>query len=175
MRRGPLHFQRDVNRAGLGVSLPADRRPGDLLLQRLRLVSVWGGWSTRWYAEILRDERHARRRIGHAAHWLWCPQPFATVLGTLAAVALVRTRALQRPWRLFSAAVYAPLVMPEVITGLSLLLLFVAVGVDRGFWTIVIAHTTVTMCFVNGSSVQARCSISTQASRRPRWISAARH
>jgi putrescine transport system permease protein len=44
--------------------------------------------------------------------------------------------------------VYAPLVMPEVITGLSLLLLFVAVDVDRGFWTIAIAHTTLTACFV---------------------------
>ena len=44
--------------------------------------------------------------------------------------------------------VYAPLVMPEVITGLSLLLLFVAVNVDRGFWTIAVAHTTLTFCFV---------------------------
>src|SRR5664279_3168882 len=44
--------------------------------------------------------------------------------------------------------VYAPLVMPEVITGLSLLLLFVAFNVDRGFWTITIAHTTLTLCFV---------------------------
>ena len=51
--------------------------------------------------------------------------------------------------------VYAPLVMPEVITGLSLLLLFVAVNVDRGFWTIVIAHTTLTLCFVT-VIVQAR-------------------
>ena len=49
---------------------------------------------------------------------------------------------------LFSGMVYAPLVMPEVITGLSLLLLFVAVDIDRGFWTIAIAHTTLTMCFV---------------------------
>ena len=44
--------------------------------------------------------------------------------------------------------IYAPLVMPEVITGLSLLLLFVAIEIDRGFWTIVIAHTTLTLCFV---------------------------
>lgn len=44
--------------------------------------------------------------------------------------------------------IYAPLVMPEVITGLSLLLLFVALGVDRGFWTVTIAHTTFTMCYV---------------------------
>jgi putrescine transport system permease protein len=51
--------------------------------------------------------------------------------------------------------IYAPLVMPEVITGLSLLLLFVAVDVDRGFWTITAAHTTLTMCFVT-VVVQAR-------------------
>jgi putrescine transport system permease protein len=44
--------------------------------------------------------------------------------------------------------VYAPLVMPEVITGLSLLLLFVAADLDRGFWTLSVAHTTLTMCFV---------------------------
>ena len=48
----------------------------------------------------------------------------------------------------FSGMIYAPLVMPEVITGLSLLLLFVAAEIDRGFWTIAIAHTTLTMCFV---------------------------
>jgi putrescine transport system permease protein len=78
----------------------------------------------------------------------------ATVLGTLAAVAL--TRMGRFPGRtLFSGMVYAPLVMPEVITGLSLLLLFVAVNVDRGFWTIAIAHTTLTMCFVT-VIVQAR-------------------
>jgi putrescine transport system permease protein len=49
---------------------------------------------------------------------------------------------------LFSAMVYAPLVMPEVITGLALLLLFVALNLDRGFWTVAAAHTTLTMCFV---------------------------
>ena len=51
--------------------------------------------------------------------------------------------------------IYAPLVMPEVIIGLSLLLLFVAVGFDRGFWTVTVAHTTLTMCFVT-VIVQAR-------------------
>ena len=118
-----------------------------------RLVSVWGGWSTRWYGEILRDEgmrdaAWATLRIGLVS------ATFATVLGTLAAVVLVRLGRF-RGRALFSAMVYAPLVMPEVITGLSLLLLFVAVGVDRSFWTIVIAHTTVTMCFVT-VVVQAR-------------------
>jgi putrescine transport system permease protein len=48
----------------------------------------------------------------------------------------------------FSAMVYAPMVMPEVIIGLSLLLLFVAVDIERGFWTTMLAHTVLTMCFV---------------------------
>src|SRR5215468_1107542 len=78
----------------------------------------------------------------------------ATVLGTLSALALVRSGRF-RGRLVFSAMVYAPLVMPEVIIGLALLLLFVAVGFDRGFWTITIAHTTVTMCFVT-VVVQAR-------------------
>ena len=69
------------------------------------------------------------------------------MLGTLAALALVRFGRF-RGRMLFSGMIYAPLVMPEVITGLSLLLLFVALDVDRGFWTITIAHTTLTMCFV---------------------------
>ena len=69
------------------------------------------------------------------------------MLGTLAAVALVRAGRF-RGRTLFSGMIYAPLVMPEVIIGLSLLLLFVALDVDRGFWTVTIAHTTVTLCFV---------------------------
>src|SRR5439155_6177443 len=71
----------------------------------------------------------------------------ATVLGTLAAVALTRAGRF-RGRVLFTGMIYAPLVMPEVITGLSLLLLFVAADVDRGFWTIAIAHTTLITCFV---------------------------
>jgi len=111
-----------------------------------RLVTVWGGWSLEWYRVLLEDEAI------QAAAWISLrvaalSATAATVLGTLAAVALVRFGRF-RGRLLFSGMVYAPLVMPEVITGLSLLLLFVAVNVDRGFWTIVIAHTTLTMCFV---------------------------
>ena len=118
-----------------------------------KLVTVWGGWSTKWYFELLNDDAMldaawATLRIGFLS------ATAAMILGTLAAVALVRLGRF-RGRTLFSAFVYAPLVMPEVITGLSLLLLFVAIGVDRGFWTIVIAHTTVTMCFVT-VVVQAR-------------------
>ena len=76
------------------------------------------------------------------------------MLGTLAALALVRAGRF-RGRMLFSGLVYAPLVMPEVITGLALLLLFVAIEIERGFWTITIAHTTLTMGFV-AVIVQAR-------------------
>lgn len=111
-----------------------------------RLVTVWGGFSLQWYRTMwsnqgLMDAAWITARVGILSATL------GTVLGTLAALALVRYRRF--PGRmLFSGMIYAPLVMPEVITGLSLLLLFVAVGIDRGFWTVVIAHTTFTMCYV---------------------------
>ena len=70
----------------------------------------------------------------------------ALILGTLAGVVLARRPLPGRT--LFAGMVSAPLVMPEVILGLSLLLLFVSLGVDRGFWTIVAAHTTFAMCYV---------------------------
>jgi putrescine transport system permease protein len=111
-----------------------------------RLVTVWGGWSTRWYVELLND------RAMLEAAWVslriaLLSATVATVLGTMAAVALVRFGRF-RGRVLLSGMIYAPLVMPEVITGLSLLLLFVAVDIDRGFWTISIAHTTLTTGFV---------------------------
>src|ERR1700674_5282256 len=118
-----------------------------------RLVTVWAGWSTRWYVELLND-RAILESTWVTLRIALLSATAATVLGTLAAIALVRVGRF-RGRTLFSAMVYAPLVMPEVITGLSLLLLFVAVDIDRGFWTIVIAHTTVTMCFVT-VVVQAR-------------------
>ena len=72
----------------------------------------------------------------------------ATVLGTMGAYVLVRGgRFMGRT--VFSGMIYAPLVMPEVITGLSLLLLFIGIGLDRGIFTIVLAHTTFSMCFVS--------------------------
>ena len=111
-----------------------------------RLVTVWGGWSTRWYVELFHDRGDARGRLGDLAN-RGHVRDAATVLGTLTAVALVRYGRF-RGRMLFSGMVYAPLVMPEVITGLSLLMLFVALNVDRGFWTIALAHTTLTMCFV---------------------------
>jgi putrescine transport system permease protein len=118
-----------------------------------RLVTVWGGWSTRWYVALvndqgMRDAAWASLRIAAMS------ATAATVLGTLAALALARMGRF-RGRLLFSGMLYAPLVMPEVITGLSLLLLFVAVDAERGFWTVSIAHTTLTLCFVT-VIVQAR-------------------
>jgi putrescine transport system permease protein len=120
-----------------------------------RLVAVWGGWSTHWYRVLLEDRailEAARISIGIAL----VSATFATILGTCAAYALSRAGRF-RGRTLFSALVYAPLVMPEVITGLSLLLLFVAANLDRGFWTVTVAHTTLTMCFVT-VIVQSRLS-----------------
>lgn len=111
-----------------------------------RLVTVWGGFSLKWYGALfqnqqLLDAAWVTIRVGLVS------ATCATVLGTFAALALVRAGMF--PTRtLFSGMVYAPLVMPEVITGLSLLLLFVAIGMDRGFWTITLAHITFSMAFV---------------------------
>jgi putrescine transport system permease protein len=112
-----------------------------------KLVTVWAGFSTKWYGELMRNEAFLD------AAWVTIKvavlsSTFATVLGTLAAYVLVRAG---RFWgrTLFSGMIYAPLVMPEVITGLSLLLLFIGIGLDRGVMTIVLAHATFSMCYVS--------------------------
>ena len=110
------------------------------------LVTVWAGFSTRWYAALL-DNRALLDAAWVTLRVALLAASLATVLGTLAAVALVRF-ARFKSRALFSGMIYAPIVMPEVITGLSLLLLFVAAGLARGFWTIVLAHITFSMCFV---------------------------
>ncbi|TXR48632.1 ABC transporter permease [Phyllobacterium endophyticum] len=111
-----------------------------------RLVTVWAGFSTKWYVSLFHNQSFID------AAWVTIrvalvSASVATVLGTLGALAISRyTRFRGR--LLFSAMIYAPLVMPEVITGLSMLLLFVAIGFDRGLWTMILAHITFSMCFV---------------------------
>lgn len=112
-----------------------------------KLVTVWAGFSTKWYGELLRNEAFLD------AAWVTLRVAFfsstiATVLGTMAAYVMIRGGRF-RGRTLFSGMIYAPLVMPEVITGLSLLLLFIAIGLDRGVFTIVLAHTTFSMCYVS--------------------------
>ncbi len=118
-----------------------------------RLVTVWGGFSTRWYVSLLSNEQvlasaWVSLRVGVISAF------FATILGTCAAIALSRFGRFRGRF-LFSAMIYAPLVMPEVILGLSLLLFFVALDVPRGLWTVIAGHSTFGMCFVT-VLVQAR-------------------
>ncbi|HSW32275.1 MAG TPA: ABC transporter permease subunit [Steroidobacteraceae bacterium] len=117
-----------------------------------RLVTVWGGFSTKWYGALIRNQQ-----ILDAA-WLSLEvaavsATLAVVLGTFAGMILARFGPF-RGRTLLSGMTTAPLVMPEVITGLSLLLLFVTLEqligwpAGRGMTTIIIAHVTFAMAFV---------------------------
>ena len=153
MKSGPTIF----NRISVGLGLVFLYAPIVLLViysfNASRLVTVWGGWSMRWYAALaedglMLDAVSVTLRVGLIS------ATAATVLGALAAVSLVRSGRF-RGRALFSGMIYAPLVMPEVILGLSLLLLFVALGLPRGFWTVTVSHATVTLCYAT-VVVQAR-------------------
>ncbi|CAO3456187.1 MULTISPECIES: ABC transporter permease subunit [Azospirillum] len=117
-----------------------------------RLVTVWSGFSTKWYAELIHNDTlldAALLSFQVAA----VSATLSVLLGTCAGLALVRFGRF-RGRTLFGGMITAPLVMPEVITGLSLLLLFVAMEQwlgwpdGRGITTITIAHTTFTMSYV---------------------------
>jgi putrescine transport system permease protein len=118
-----------------------------------KLVTVWGGWTTRWYSQLWSNQGlmdAARNSIIIALG----SSTIATVLGVMAGFSLARVpRFLGRT--LFSGMVLAPIVMPEIITGLSLLLTFIAIDFARGILTITIAHATFAMCYV-AIVVQAR-------------------
>ena len=117
-----------------------------------RLVTVWSGFSVKWYAELFRDQQmmDAAWISLQVAFWTACA---SVVLGTMAAMAMTRMRDFPGK-TLFGGLITAPLVMPEVIIGLSILLLFVAIGPvtgigeQRGATTIWIAHVTFCMAFV---------------------------
>lgn len=117
-----------------------------------RLVTVWSGFSVKWYGELFRDQQMM------AAAWISIQLAFWTacasvVLGTMAAMIMTRFRNFPGK-TIFGGLITAPLVMPEVITGLSILLLFVSIGPiigigeQRGMLTIWIAHVTFCMAFV---------------------------
>lgn len=111
-----------------------------------RLVTVWGGFSTRWYGVLLNDgPLLASALVSLKVATL--SAAIAATLGTLAALALDRHGRFTGRGA-FTGLLYAPMVMPEVITGLSLLLLFVGVDMERGTLTIVIAHATFGIGFV---------------------------
>ncbi|MFJ4545989.1 ABC transporter permease subunit [Pseudomonas sp. NPDC088885] len=117
-----------------------------------KLVTVWGGWSIKWYVGLL-DNTQLMGSVLRSLEIACYTAVAAVALGTLAAFVLTRiTRFKGRT--LFGGLVTAPLVMPEVITGLSLLLLFVAMAQmigwpqERGIVTIWIAHTTFCAAYV---------------------------
>ena len=131
-----------------------------------RVAMIWGGFSTRWYGELFRNDQVLD------ALWLsiriaTTSATMATILGTMAALALARFGRF-RGRTLFTGLITSPMVMPEVITGLSLLLLFIALQQvtgwpgQRGFSTITIAHTTFSMAYV-AVVVQARLSAMDQS------------
>ncbi len=111
-----------------------------------RLVTVWGGFSTHWYGVLFANEQLMASALT-SLEVAFASGLIATLLGTCAAVALVRFGRF-RARTLFAAMIYAPLVMPEVITGLALLLMFVSLGWERGLGTIIIAHATMGLCYV---------------------------
>lgn len=117
-----------------------------------RLVTLWGGFSTRWYASLLTNDELLEAAL-LSLRIAVVSATFATVLGALVALALWRVPRL-RGRLLLSGMVTAPLVMPEIITGLSLLFLFISMSnligwpTARGATTITIAHITFAMAYV---------------------------
>lgn len=117
-----------------------------------KLVTVWGGWSLKWYFGLL-DNKQLISSVLRSLEIAFYTAISAVALGTVAAFVLTRIPHF-RGRTLFGGMVTAPLVMPEVITGLSLLLLFVAMAqlvgwpAERGMVTIWIAHTTFCTAYV---------------------------
>lgn len=116
-----------------------------------RLATVWGGFSTEWYGKLL-DNQQVLDAAWLSLRIAFVSATAATILGTMAGMALARfTRFRGRT--LFSGLVSAPLVMPEVITGISLVLFFIALNSmigwpTRGFTTITLAHITFSLSYV---------------------------
>lgn len=117
-----------------------------------KLVTVWGGWSIKWYGSLW-ENTQLMGAVFRSLEIAFYTAISAVALGTMAAFVLTRIPRFYGK-TLFGGLVTAPLVMPEVITGLSLLLLFVAMNnligwpIERGMMTIWIAHTTFTSSYV---------------------------
>ncbi len=142
-----------------------------------RLVTVWGGFSFKWYLELLTNEQIL------SAAWLSIKVAFisatvATILGTMAAFALVRFGNFRGRILLLSS-ITSPLVMPEIITGLSLLLLFIGIESllgwpQRGSLTVIIAHITFCIAYV-AVVVQARLQQFDHSIEEAAWDLGAKH
>jgi len=117
-----------------------------------KLVTVWGGFSTKWYVSLFNNEQ-IMSAVRLSVEIALASAVAAVVLGTIAGFVLARFKRFPGS-TLFAGMMTAPMVMPEVITGLSMLLLFISlqqlIGVpsDRGFFTIWVGHTTLCMAYV---------------------------
>ena len=117
-----------------------------------RLATVWGGFSTKWYVALWKNKQ-VMAALVLSVQIALLSATFATIFGTMAGVALARFRKF-RGRTLFSGMVNAPLIMPEVITGISMLMLFILMAQylgwpgARGFTTITLAHITFAMVYV---------------------------
>lgn len=126
---------------------------------RSRLATVWGGFSTQWYGKLFHNDQVWRAAV-LSLEIAVVSATFATILGTLAGLALARFKRF-RGRTVFSGLVTAPLIMPEVITGISSLMMFIMMAEvigwpgQRGFSTITIAHITFSMTYM-ATIVQAR-------------------
>ena len=131
-----------------------------------RLMSVWSGFSLRWYSALWENEQ-VIDAVLLSLRIAFVSATFATLLGTLAALAITRFGRF-RGRTMFTGMLVAPLVMPEVITGLSLLMLFVSLQnltgwpSARGVGTITIAHITFSMAYV-AVIVQSRLAAMNQS------------
>jgi len=126
-----------------------------------RLATVWGGFSTEWYWKLFQNDQIINAALLSIEIAL-VSATLATILGTMAGIAMARFRRF-RGRTMLSGLITAPLIMPEVITGISLLMLFIVMAEwigwpgTRGFTTITIAHITFSMTYVT-TIVQARLS-----------------
>jgi putrescine transport system permease protein len=117
-----------------------------------RLATVWGGFSTKWYVALFTNDKVIDALILSLKIAL-VSATIATILGTMSGIVLARYTKF-RGRTLFSGLVTAPLIMPEVITGISLLIFFILLGnwigwpASRGFTTITLAHITFSAVFV---------------------------
>lgn len=124
-----------------------------------RLATVWGGFSTQWYGKLFANDQIINAAL-LSLKIAFVSATLATVLGVMAGIALARFRTF-RGRTLFSGFITAPLIMPEVITGISMLMLFILMAEwigwpgQRGFTTVTIAHITFSMTYV-ATIIQSR-------------------
>lgn len=109
-----------------------------------KLVTVWGGFSTEWYGKLLTNKVMLESAV-ISLKIAFISATFASILGTLASFSL---RDKFKGKKLLEASLAAPLILPEVILALSLMLFFTSIGLNKGILTVILAHTTFTLSFV---------------------------